>query len=120
MFIRVVVDMVHSYLLYWQFHSVNLHTHKHTTQDKLGEVVYVNLPEVGAEFEKGDELGSLESVKAVSEVYSPLSGKITEVNTELDTQPNLINEHPFGEGNYQCTLNYYYSRHNNPPHSLLI
>ena len=67
-------------------------------QDKLGEVVYVALPEVGSELEKDKQLTELDSVKAVAEVYTPLSGKVTEVNTELENSPNLINEDPFGKG----------------------
>ena len=67
-------------------------------QDKLGEVVYVALPEVGNELEQDEQLTELDSVKAVAEVYTPLSGKVTEVNTELENTPNLINEDPFGKG----------------------
>ena len=56
------------------------------------------MPEVGTELEKGDQLTVLESVKAVAEVYTSLTGKVTEVNTELETSPDLINDDPFGQG----------------------
>ncbi len=67
-------------------------------QSELGDVVYVELPEVGASFRSGDPIGSLESVKAVSEVYTPLSGDVTEVNRALEDSPDSINEDPYGEG----------------------
>jgi len=67
-------------------------------QDQLGEVVYVELPEVGTGFEAGDELGTLESVKAVSEFLAPISGEVVEVNERLVDEPNLINDDPYGEG----------------------
>jgi glycine cleavage system H protein len=67
-------------------------------QDKLGEVVYVELPVVGTEVEKGDQVSVFESVKAVAEVYTSLSGEVTEVNEELENSPNLINEDSFGKG----------------------
>ena len=70
----------------------------HYAQDQLGEVVYVELPEVGDTFDVGDELGTLESVKAVSEFLSPVSGKVLEVNTRLEDAPNLVNDDPYGEG----------------------
>ncbi|MBT1248741.1 MULTISPECIES: glycine cleavage system protein GcvH [unclassified Thermosipho (in: thermotogales)] len=67
-------------------------------QEKLGDIVYVDLPEVGAELKKGDILLSIESVKAASDIYVPVSGKIVEVNEELDSQPELINEDAEGKG----------------------
>jgi glycine cleavage system H protein len=70
----------------------------HYAQDALGEVVYVELPEVGTGIEAGDELGTLESVKAVSEFLAPASGEIVEVNERLEDEPNLINEDPYGDG----------------------
>ena len=70
----------------------------HYAQDQLGEVVYVELPEVGQTIDAGDEIGTLESVKAVSEVYSPAAGEIVEVNDRLNDEPNLVNEDPFGDG----------------------
>ncbi len=63
-------------------------------QHELGDVVYVDLPEVGDTFEANEPLGSVESVKAVSEVFTPVGGEITEVNTELEENPELINESP--------------------------
>ncbi len=64
-------------------------------QDQMGDIVYVELPEVGATFEKGDEFGTLESVKAVSELYIPISGEIVAVNEGLDDGPELINQDPY-------------------------
>lgn len=70
----------------------------HYAQDQLGEVVYVELPEVGQTIGAGEEIGTLESVKAVSEVYAPAAGEIVEVNDRLNDEPNLVNEDPFGDG----------------------
>lgn len=67
-------------------------------QEALGDVVFVELPEVGAEIEAGDALGVIESVKAVSDLYSPVSGKIVAVNEELLDSPELINQDPYGKG----------------------
>ncbi|EKF49084.1 glycine cleavage system protein H [Thermosipho africanus H17ap60334] len=67
-------------------------------QEELGDIVYVDLPEVGKEVKKGDVLLSIESVKAASDVYAPISGKIVEVNSELDARPELVNEDAEGEG----------------------
>lgn len=64
-------------------------------QDQLGDIVFVEMPEVGDEFEQGDEFGTLESVKAVSELYIPISGKITAINHDLEDQPELLNEDPY-------------------------
>ena len=61
-------------------------------QDQMGDIVFVELPEVGTTFEKGDEFGTLESVKAVSELYMPISGEIVAVNEELADAPELINQ----------------------------
>lgn len=61
-------------------------------QDQLGEIVFVELPEVGDTFSEGDEFGSVESVKAVSEVYIPISGEIVEINEALEDAPELVNE----------------------------
>lgn len=65
-------------------------------QDQMGDIVYVELPEVGDSFEKGDEFGVLESVKAVSELYLPLSGEIVAVNEALGDEPELINQDSYG------------------------
>ena len=66
--------------------------------EKLGDITYVELPDVGAEFKQGAEAGAIESVKAASEVYSPLEGTVVEVNQELEERPELVNESPYGEG----------------------
>jgi len=64
-------------------------------QDQLGDIVFVELPEVGATFEKGEEFGTLESVKAVSELYLPIGGEIVAVNEDLGDSPELINQDPY-------------------------
>ncbi|PWB74659.1 MAG: glycine cleavage system protein H [Holophagae bacterium] len=70
----------------------------HYAQDQLGEVVYVELPEVGLGANAGEELGTLESVKAVAEFLSPVAGEVVEVNERLAEEPNLVNEDPYGDG----------------------
>jgi len=67
-------------------------------QDELGDVVFVELPEVGDSFEAGDSFGTVESVKAVSDLYAPVGGEVVEVNSALDDNPEKINEDPYGEG----------------------
>ena len=67
-------------------------------QSELGDVVDFNPPEVGDTLEKGDSLGEVESVKAVSDVYAPLSGEVVEVNDVLDDAPENVNDDPYGEG----------------------
>ena len=67
-------------------------------QDELGDIVYVELPEVGDDLEAGDELGTVESVKSVSEILSPLTGTITAVNEALEDEPELVNDDATGEG----------------------
>ena len=67
-------------------------------QDSLGELVYVELPEVGQEISQGEEVGVLESVKAASELYAPVSGVVTELNAALGDEPGLVNESPLGDG----------------------
>lgn len=64
-------------------------------QDQLGDIVYVEMPEVGDEFSQGEEFGTLESVKAVSEIYLPLTGEIIEVNDALEDAPELVNKDPY-------------------------
>ena len=64
-------------------------------QDQLGDIVFVELPEVGDTFEKGEEFGTLESVKAVSEVFIPLGGEVVAVNDALEDAPELVNEDPY-------------------------
>lgn len=68
------------------------------SQQQLGEVVFVDLPEVEKVFERDDVLGSIESVKALSEIYTPLSGTIVETNSSVFDDPELLNEDPQGEG----------------------
>lgn len=67
-------------------------------QQQLGDVVFVQLPEVGAAVSAKDPVGEVESTKSVSEIYAPLGGEVTAVNTELDGTPELINSDPFGDG----------------------
>ncbi|MDZ5456685.1 glycine cleavage system protein GcvH [Azohydromonas lata] len=70
----------------------------HHAQDALGDVVFVDLPEVGKTFAKGDVAGVVESVKAAADIYMPVSGEIVEVNEELRNQPDLANSDPLGNG----------------------
>lgn len=67
-------------------------------QDSLGDVVYVELPKVGAQLKQAAEFGVVESVKTVSTLYSPLSGEVIEVNAQLNSSPALVNEDPYGRG----------------------
>jgi glycine cleavage system H protein len=67
-------------------------------QDQLGDIVFVELPEAGDTFDKGDEFGTLESVKAVSELFMPISGEILEVNEALADAPELVNSEPYAGG----------------------
>lgn len=67
-------------------------------QEQLGDVVFVEVPAVGAELEKGDDLAVVESVKAASEVYAPVSGEVVEVNGELEDAPSLVNDDAVGAG----------------------
>lgn len=67
-------------------------------QDQLGDITYVELPAIGDIYRKGEEFGTLESTKAVSEVFMPLSGEVVEVNEALGESPGLVNSDPYGEG----------------------
>ena len=67
-------------------------------QDTIGEVIAVELPDVGDEVEKGEPFGELESVRTVSELLSPLSGTVSAINTELEDHPSIVNEDPYHEG----------------------
>lgn len=67
-------------------------------QDQLGDIVFVELPEVGTELGKGDEFGSVESTKAVSELYMPVGGKVIAINEGLEDSPELVNNEPYGGG----------------------
>jgi len=75
----------------------------HYAQDQLGDIVYVEVPEVGRQVSKGDVIGSIESVKAVSEIYAPVGGTIVAVNEDLDGTPEIVNSDPHGGGWY-CKL----------------
>jgi glycine cleavage system H protein len=67
-------------------------------QDELGDVVFIELPERGASFGAGDAFGTVESVKAVSDLYAPVGGEVVEVNEALNDAPEKINEEPYGDG----------------------
>ncbi len=67
-------------------------------QRELGEIVYAELPEVGSEVEQMETFGAVESVKAVSDLYSPVTGEVVQVNESLDDNPGLINNDPYGDG----------------------
>jgi len=70
----------------------------HYAQEQLGDIVFVELPEVGQRLEKGESFGVVESVKTVSDLYSPVSGTVTEINEELLDAPEKVNEDPYGAG----------------------
>ncbi len=67
-------------------------------QGELGDIVFVSLPSVGDTFEEGDSFGTIEAVKAVSELYSPMGSEVVEINEHLDSDPSAINRDPYGEG----------------------
>ena len=67
-------------------------------QSQLGDVIFIEFPEVGVELTMGDAFGEVEAVKAVSELYAPISGTITAVNEELEDSPDIVNSDPFGDG----------------------
>ena len=67
-------------------------------QEQLGDITFVELPAVGDLVEAGREMGSVESVKAASEIYSPVSGEVVEVNTDLEAAPEKVNADPYGDG----------------------
>ncbi|MCY4474547.1 MAG: glycine cleavage system protein GcvH [Chloroflexi bacterium] len=67
-------------------------------QDTLGDVVFVELPEIGSKVDQFDKFGEIESVKAVSDLFSPVSGTVTAVNEELEQSPELVNSDPYGDG----------------------
>ena len=67
-------------------------------QDQLGDVVFVQLPEVGARVEAGTPLGEVESTKSLSDIYSPVSGTVVATNSEIEGAPELVNEDPYGRG----------------------
>ncbi|MEJ2049823.1 MAG: glycine cleavage system protein GcvH [Calditrichota bacterium] len=67
-------------------------------QSELGDIVYVELPEVGAQTKQGESFGTIEAVKAVSDLFAPLTGEVLEVNSELSDKPEVINKDPYGDG----------------------
>ena len=67
-------------------------------QDQLGDIVFVELPKVGASFSSHDAFGTIEAVKAVSELFSPLAGEVVEINNALDQDPSTVNRDPYGAG----------------------
>ena len=67
-------------------------------QDALGDVVFVELPNIGTTVDEGDELAVVESVKAASDIYAPVAGTVVDVNEELDENPDLVNSDPYGDG----------------------
>ena len=67
-------------------------------QDQLGDLVFIELPQVGRVLKAGDSFGTVESVKSANEIYSPVSGEIVEVNTTLTEKPEIVNSDPYGEG----------------------
>ncbi|ALC84579.1 MULTISPECIES: glycine cleavage system protein GcvH [Bacillaceae] len=67
----------------------------HFAQSELGDIVFVELPQVGDDIKAGDPFGSVESVKTVSELYAPISGKVVEVNADLEDSPEYVNESPY-------------------------
>ena len=70
----------------------------HFAQDSLGDVVFVELPEVGADVKQFEKMGEIESVKAVSDLYSPVGGRVVEINESLADSPELVNDSPYEEG----------------------
>jgi glycine cleavage system H protein len=70
----------------------------HYAQDALGDIVYVDLPSPGTQVAAGQAFGEVESTKSVSDIYSPVSGSITERNARLEEAPDLVNQEPYGEG----------------------
>jgi len=70
----------------------------HFAQDQLGDIVYIDLPKVGAKIEQFKKLGEIESVKAVSDIYTPVGGEVVEVNKAVVEKPETVNQDPFGKG----------------------
>jgi len=97
---QVPMDLLYNRDHYWVrlengFASFGLTDH---AQNDLGDVVYVNLPEVGEEYHASEEIGEIESVKTHTELFTPLSGEIVEVNEALENSPDLVNQDPYGAG----------------------
>ena len=101
------MSQVPEHLLYTEEHE---YVHKSDTdnvveigitdyaQGELGDVVYVDLPKVGSRFTKMEPFGTIEAVKAVSELYCPLAGEVVEVNTAIESDPSVVNKDPYGAG----------------------
>ena len=70
----------------------------HYAQDQLGDMVFVDLPKVGAKFGAHESFGTVEAVKAVSDLFTPLAGEVVEINTRLNDEPALVNSDPYGDG----------------------
>jgi glycine cleavage system H protein len=92
-------------LLYTESHEWVRNEGNHVTvgitdyaQSQLKDIVYVEMPETGSRFKKGDSLGVVESVKTVADLYSPVTGKVVETNAGLKDHPQFVNEDPFGKG----------------------
>ena len=101
------VSEIPEYLLYSQNHEYLRSTNESDVvyigitdfaQGQLGDVVFVELPKAGSLYRKHDVFGTIEAVKAVSELYAPVSGEILEVNARLDAEPALVNSSPYGDG----------------------
>ncbi len=67
-------------------------------QKEMGDVVYIELPEIGTTFSKGDACSNIESVKAVNDIFTPVSGEVVEINSDLDDSPENVNKDPYGSG----------------------
>ena len=67
-------------------------------QEALGDITFIENPKIGSSFKQGDQTGTVESVKAVSEIYSPVSGEVVEINKELENSPELVNQDPYTKG----------------------
>ena len=97
---------IEEHLLYTKEHEwINIEDNDTVTmgitdyaQEQLGDVTFVELPEVGDEVEQFEELASVESVKAASDIYSPMSGEVVEINSDLEEKPDLINKSPYQKG----------------------
>ena len=97
---------IEEHLLYTKEHEwINIEDDETVTmgitdyaQEQLGDVTFVELPEVGDEVEQFEEIASVESVKAASDIYSPMSGEVVEINSDLEEEPGLINKSPYQKG----------------------
>ena len=88
----------HEYILFDEDSEVALVGISHYAAEQLGDIVYVELPDVGEQFEQGDTFGTIESVKAASDLYMPVSGTITAVNHILEEEPELVNDSCYTDG----------------------